>query len=839
MRGSDDDDRRGWHRGAAARAVAVLLAALIGAASVAAGAAATEGTADGISRDDLGAEVVVGYGRGPDRDRWSPVEVTLTPRVPIVGTLALRVNGALGTGLRTEAVEVAAGATKVVHLLAPPGEELSVRFTPQGGTALQLNTAGRSGGTDVLVGGLGDPPALPDTLTSLGSDRAVRAVAVDAALLDAGPRVFEALDAVLLTSDALATMSDDQRRSLEVAVAQGLDLVVPVGAGARDLPLRWSPVVDVTPDGDGVSIAPAPGTWSATGDDLGTAGGDRTVVATIAAGDGRVVATAAAPGETGLGSDARLWASVLQPRADSGPPFAGVEHGGFSAGLFGNDLSIPGSVGFALFVLVFVLVVGPVNALALRRWGRRELAWVTVPAITVAFTLVAVGSAAARAPTTSPVVRASWWFDDVGEELTAIAVQSASRGTTTVDLPAGFDGLVAEPWSGLTGSLVRTPDATRIGVPLESLQTASVVAWGPAKTAPLTLAATFADDQLEIEVTSRAESTLTDVEVHIATRVHKLDDVAAGDTVTATIEDLPATLPRPRWADGHGAMMGMDIGRARQPGPRAGVALLQGAILDETPGPVWVTAVLADDPDGTVPGVAGSIEDRGTVVAVGVTPTRTSGDTSPYEVQRQPLRTGPTGWRPGPLLIEGADELLVRFRLPADAAPGSLISTLDAGGAFAGDDDGFGMGMVDDPWSGGCWEVTVTGPDGEPEEPEERCGPDVACPMGSESCGGDDRQVEACWRDGRCQVAVRIGDDTDADFLPDVPVERRAGAGPLAGVEVLDHSTGSFVPASEAFTDGTGDPDRLVSPLGEVLLRVRGGWHVDLGQRGIGVGGTT
>lgn len=835
MRGSNDD-RRGWPRGGVARGVAVLLAALLSAASVAAGAAAAEGTTDGVSRDDLGAEVVVGYGRGPDRDRWSPVEVTLTPRVPIVGTLALRVNGGLGTGLRTEPVEVAAGATKVVHLLAPPGEELSVRFTPQGGTALQLDAAGRSGGTDVLVGGLGVPPALPETLASLGSDRAVRAVAVDAALLDVGPRAFDALDAVLLSSDDLSALTDGQRRSLAVAVAQGLDLVVPVGAGERDLPLRWDPVAGVTPDGDGVSIDPAPGTWSATGDDLGTAGGDRTVVATIAAGDGRVIATAAAPGETGLGSDARLWASVLQPRADSGPPFAGVEHGGFSAGLFGSDLSVPGSAGFALFVLVFVLVVGPINALALRRWGRRELAWVTVPAITVAFTLVAVGSAAARAPTTSPVVRASWWFDDVGEELTAVAVQSASRGTATVDLPAGFDALVAEPWSGLTGSLVRTPDATRVGVPLESLQTASVVAWGPATTPPLTLAATFVDDQLEVEITSQADSTLTDVEVHIATRVHKLDDVAAGETVTATVEDLPDQLPRPRWADGQGAMMGMDIDRARQPGPRAGLALLQGGVLDEAPGPVWVTAVLADDPNGTVPGVAGAVDDRGTVVAVGATPTRTSGDTSPYEVQRQLLRTGSVGWRPGPLLVEGADELLVRFRLPADAAPGSLISTLDAGGAFAGHDDGFAMGMADDPWSGGCWEVTVTGPDGESEEPEERCGDDVACPMGAEECAGGDGHVEACWSDGRCHVAVRIGDDTDAGFLPDVPLER-AGDGVLAGVEVLDHSTGSFVPASEAFADGTGDVDRLVSPLGEVLLRVRGGWHVDLGQRGLGVGG--
>jgi hypothetical protein len=144
----------------------------------------------------------------------------------------------------------------------------------------------------------------------------------------------------------------------------------------------------------------------------------------------------------------------------------------------------------------------------------------------------------------------------------------------------------------------------------------------------------------------------------------------------------------------------------------------------------------------------------------------------------------------------------------------------------------------EDPWMGGCWEVEVTDAEGNTSEPEERCGDDVPCPPedGVVGCSDDGRGVvEACFEDGRCQVAVRTGDADDAAPDREAPGDP-VGTGPLAGVEVFDHRTGGFVPASDAFADGTGDPDRLVSPLGEVLLRSRSVSQIDLGRRGLGVG---
>ena len=116
-------------------------------------------------------------------------------------------------------------------------------------------------------------------------------------------------------------------------------------------------------------------------------------------------------------------------------------------------------------------------------------------------------------------------MDGVGEELTAVALQSPSRGTATVDLPPGVDTVVAEPWSGLVGTVARTAEVTRVGVPLQAMQSATVVAWGPAGRAPLEVAATFADDALEVELASRADVPLTDVEVTRIRRGAKIDNL--------------------------------------------------------------------------------------------------------------------------------------------------------------------------------------------------------------------------------------------------------------------------------------------------------------------------
>jgi hypothetical protein len=137
------------------------------------------------------------------------------------------------------------------------------------------------------------------------------------------------------------------------------------------------------------------------------------------------------------------------------------------------------------------------------------------------------------------------------------------------------------------------------------------------------------------------------------------------------------------------------------------------------------------------------------------------------------------------------------------------------------------MGM-NDPWGNGCFEVVEVDAEGNESEPEERCGDQVACPPNSSECGGDDVRVEACFPDGSCQIAERIRDAEDAQAPPE------------SGFEVFERIEQRWVAADTVFDDtGRGDPARVVSPLGEVLVRARNVGSLPFGQRGIGAEGVS
>jgi hypothetical protein len=117
------------------------------------------------------------------------------------------------------------------------------------------------------------------------------------------------------------------------------------------------------------------------------------------------------------------------------------------------------------------------------------------------------------------VVHAAWWVDGVGEQITAVGVQGAARGTVAVGFPGARDGLVAEPWSGLAGATARSDEGTVVSVGLETLQAATVVGWAPAPTAPLQAQAHFEAATAEVTVTNVSDVPLAEVELHLATAV--------------------------------------------------------------------------------------------------------------------------------------------------------------------------------------------------------------------------------------------------------------------------------------------------------------------------------
>ena len=801
----------------------VVLAGLLPALSAPAHAADGD---DGLRRIDLGASVTAGFGRGTGAGAWSLVEVEFSPAVPIAGRLEVGSMG-MSRGGAVRDVEVSAGATKVFHLLLPPADEVQAAFVATDGTRIALPRPQMGGSEDVFVGGVGTAPALPTPLNTAGLDRAVRAVRVDPAVLGLGPRALDALDALVVTAGELRTMTDGQRDAIAVAVTTGLDLVVPVSRGEGAIPLPWSPVESVGVDAHGrIELVAADGAWAASPAELGAPdGGDAPWVSALTAGRGRVLAVGAAPGAGGVADTAEVWSQVLQPRADLGMPLGSFDEGDLGNRLFGGGSSLPGILGAVVFLALFLLLVGPVNALVVRRLGRRELTWVTVPAITVVFTAVAAFTAAGGGAAATPVTRAAWWLDGVGQEVTALSVQAPSRGTQQIVYPGQRDGMIGSFWTDMMARSDYDGDDTTFRVELDALQTTTAVAYGPPSApAPLDVDAVLDGTTVRVTVTNRSDSTLDDVRVLVATSTTEVATLASGEEREVVVDDLGATLARPEGDRGI-RMLGRAVPDGADPGPPGPAIaerLLSWNVLDRSPGAVWVTATSRDDLGLSAPRVSGAIDDRGAFVAVGVTPSRVGDTLLPHAVRRDLVRRGLwTPWRQHPLSVDGESEAVLRFRIPGSGALGTLVSTLDEGGAVRPMD----MGM-NDPWGNGCFEVVEIDADGNESEPEERCGDQVACPPNSSECGGDDVRVEACFGDGTCQIAERLRDVED----PQAP--------PESGFEVFDRIDRRWVAADTVFDDtGRGDPARIVSPLGEVLVRARNVGFLPFGQRGIGAEG--
>jgi hypothetical protein len=764
---------------------------------------------------DLGVDVQVGFGRGPSPSTWNPITVTVAPVVPVRGQIEARAGTGFGTSRADVPVEVAAGAERVVHLLLPPSEDVRLEFVQDDGTRTPIREGALDGGSGVLLGHLGAAPPLPAPLNTAGTDRPVTPVAVDPAVIALGAEALQPLSTLVVTSAELRALGDLDRAALDRAVASGLAVVVLVAPGDDAPPLGGSPLAG--PIGGDLRDGAREDAWAIAGTDVGL-GEMGTVALWRRSGSGSVSAVSAEVVD-GSAATRGLWRTLVQVRPDLGPTLLGQTDEGMdlTGRLFGGTTDLPGTLGFLAFALLFVVLVGPVNALVLRRLGRRELLWVTVPAVTVVFTAIAAIAATTQANASTPVTRAAWWVDGVGQEVTVAAVQAPRRGTVDVSFPGRRTAVAGTPWSQTQSMTLADDTTTTVRLSLESLQVAAAHAWGRTTVPPpLTVDATVDAGRLDVEVTNDGPVPLDGVTVRFATSHRDVGRLEPGQTATARIATLDEGLRRPHarpdpW---------MRPQRREDPGPEAAEELLAWNVLAGAPGIVWTTGHAADDLGLAVPTLPGRLDDRGTFVAVGTRPLHAAGDVVAHEVARDVLATWQWApWRPAPLEIEGAGHLVLRYHLPAPPDGGTLTSTLleggDPGAAFAG-------GI--DPWMPGCFEVEVQPADGA-SFTEERCGNDVVCPGDQPvvGCSQLDERVQACFEDGTCQVA------TPVDAVRD-------GAGSGRGIEVWDHADGVWLPHEDAFDEERRATGRaIVSPIGEVLVRFRADVPIDVARRGLEV----
>jgi hypothetical protein len=348
---------------------------------------------------------------------WLAVSVALAnDGAPTEGYVAAEST----SGVVRRFVELPAGARKQVTLYVRPEgfqRNLPITFESPEGTAsttVEVRVLERSSGQVAIVGDgggnlrpqlLGDDQGAPEPLTLGPADLPER------------PEPLAGLDAIVWAGDSSA-LAEPQRRAMERWVAAGGQLVV---IGGPDWQARTAAFVDLLPvDGlaaaeggslaglaawAGVSDPPADEPTLATGTLRDGAiplvvDGETPILSMISRGGGRVVFVAAdlatEPWRGWTGGPG-LWARLL-PNDELAEQFFGgfpVEEEAANAmsQALSNlpSLEVPSAELLLAVIVGYILLIGPVSYLVLRRLDRRELAWITAPILVLLFTACSYG----------------------------------------------------------------------------------------------------------------------------------------------------------------------------------------------------------------------------------------------------------------------------------------------------------------------------------------------------------------------------------------------------------------------------------------------------------------
>ena len=350
---------------------------------------------------------------------WLAISVDLRNDGPPVSG-AIVANGSDGQVRR--AVDLPAGARKQLALYVHPEafiRTLKVTFVGSDGNALASGDAQ----VQVLESGVSQVAVIGDSASILRSQLAARAapglpqpLALSPADLPERPEPLAGLATVVWAGDS-GSLTEPQRRSLERWIAGGGNLVV---LGGPDWQARTAAFTDILPVSglaarDGASLADlarfagnaalptgatatiasgAPRDGAIALADLPAASGGGPLLTAISHGGGRVTFLGA-----DLASDplrgwrgAPLLLGRLVPDNRLALQFTGgapvdLEFGAMLGQALSNipALEVPPAELLVLVIVGYILLIGPISYIVLRRRDRRDLAWVTAPLLVLIF----------------------------------------------------------------------------------------------------------------------------------------------------------------------------------------------------------------------------------------------------------------------------------------------------------------------------------------------------------------------------------------------------------------------------------------------------------------------
>ena len=522
-------------------------------------------------------DVTAGYEKRFSPESSIPLTVVISSVRSVTGVLRVSAQSSDGSrSARKLSVEVPAGGRKQFHLLAPTTTDaaLLVDFVASGKVVVSERVALIIPQDEVLVGWMEE--ALPAGLAGLkarATGAEVRAVHIPEGWADLGPDAMAPLAYVVVTGDRLRQGGDPFRQRLLDWTLLGGSLVIAT-ADPNDLELDGGLSSDWVRQGDGWVGEPGP---------LGTIHAPDVI--STASGLGEVIVVARPL--SSIDGDRSLWFELIRSHESVVTAPGGFD--GFRSSFdVANLLSrlnptAVGLVWFLFFLVAYLLLVGPINYLVLKRLKRTELGWVTIPFLALFFCLVAYvlargsrgGSALQQASMTFTTAAGS-----VGEQTVTVTSSRGGRvrlGFGTQDVkglrPSQFginQGLIssevevrAQGSDALIESSPFSVAAAEAGVAKVSGHLEATLQWDGVG--------------FEGKVVNRTPSMLRGVTVRLAQAETNIGDLKPGAS-----RDFTMVLPIRARGGGNQGFMGDPFGRDEDPEKLLRIALL--SELDEALG---------------------------------------------------------------------------------------------------------------------------------------------------------------------------------------------------------------------------------------------------------------
>jgi hypothetical protein len=409
---------------------------------------------------------------------WMAIEVRMVNNGPAVSGELRLAGGSQGQTRFGRAVDLPTQSDKTEVLYAQPpafGSELEIvlasgeqkvastkaKFSISDTTRLVIAVVAER--PEDIIGGLRLPP----------NQNQVAPLIMGIAPEDLPERVegWNMLDRLIWHDVPADRLSSDQLKALRGWVANGGRLIIAAGTGGPRtlaafpdalLPYRPTATTEIPASAlagllgeipeSAVSLPALTGEL-AEGRALATVG-DRVVAAERSYGTGQVTLLGFDPGWiVDPDTEDRLWRRLLPPRSFGGLIFSD-DNMLVSAVSQLPSLALPPIGGLIILLGAYILLIGPINYLVLRRLDRREWAWLTMPVLVVAFTVGAYGIGSALRGNdvivneVAIVAGAPGATEGTGQVY--VGIFSPSRGRYQVSVPGG--ALLSAPINDFFGN---------------------------------------------------------------------------------------------------------------------------------------------------------------------------------------------------------------------------------------------------------------------------------------------------------------------------------------------------------------------------------------------------